>query len=150
MFLHHAVTLPLFVCFLLANQMAIGSIIAVLHDVPDIFIQISRTCNSVGFKKATPFFFVLVLLTWSLRIFVLPVYTISIMSLLKPPTPALQPLVYTEAAYLWVLIVLHYYWIYMMLKMFYRLVTTGEQRDTVNDVQTQHTNSGAVFKPKTA
>jgi hypothetical protein len=50
MVVHHIVTMVLYLGYFLANMHCIGTFVAVLHDISDIFISIARIFQATAFK----------------------------------------------------------------------------------------------------
>ena len=56
----------------------VGSVIMLLHDPSDIFLEGAKMCNYAGWERPSVVLFVLLLVTWfALRLVVLPGWIIS-------------------------------------------------------------------------
>jgi ceramide synthetase len=73
MLLHHIATCSLYFCSIFGNGLSIGSVIAYLHDIADIFVGVVKTLSTTDREFSTLLAFVSVLVTWLwTRLVVLP------------------------------------------------------------------------------
>jgi hypothetical protein len=86
MFLHHIATCTLYFGYILANFLGIGSIIAFLHDIADIPVQITKFLDALGFKLVTKLSFLIMMIVWFYtRCMILPTLIHFIVTELRYP-----------------------------------------------------------------
>ena len=64
--LHHLIAIFLFLGAYFLNSIPEGAAIAFLHDLGDIFINLTRFSAETKYSKVTAFLFVLSIITWIL------------------------------------------------------------------------------------
>lgn len=62
--IHHIVTCCLYLGYLLSNHMAVGTLIAVIHDYSDVWLTACRITNSMDLTLLTPPLFFTNLFCW--------------------------------------------------------------------------------------
>ena len=140
MLLHHLAALALYPGFFFGNLMGAGTVLAWLHDLADIPVNLCRICLVCEFKIATVLFYLTMCAAWFYtRLLVLPYYIYMVLTMLRFPKPLehFQPLVYFEVAFLSVMQFLHVFWFGLFIRMGLRLVRTGEQKDMINTIPSQ-------------
>ena len=103
--IHHIATTSLFPGYLFGNLMGLGSLIAFLHDIADNFVCTSRFFNSIGWNKATTFFYIILMTTWLYtRVLILPFLLYNgIMRFRLPQNPDFLPFLACEMTFLTIL-----------------------------------------------
>ncbi|KAL7541956.1 hypothetical protein ACHAWF_007060 [Thalassiosira exigua] len=139
MMAHHVVTNAAIFLSSWARFTRVGSAVALVHYLPDIFINLFKLAKFVKLKTATTVFFVLTVLIWAAaRLYVFPcIIWRSVMSecreyLVERGTmdPALYDAYIPLANGLgWALILLSVTWFLLLLRVGRKLVSTGESRD---------------------
>ena len=152
MVLHHLVTLYLYGYSYLTHTI-IGGVIAVLHDIADIFVTNTRIWSDSKFTWPLRISFVLLLPIWFYtRMLVFPyiIYTIIV----TPVNFASDYIKFYFAFLLSCLCFLHYYWFTLMIKMVINFFTKGIEEDLQNqivkppsDTQNQESKE-TIYKPK--
>jgi len=149
MLLHHIAAIALYPGFVFGGLMGGGVLVAWLHDTADIVVNLCRICNGLNLKIPTSFFYFLMVASWFYtRLFLLPYFIYLGFTSLKFPEPVahFQPLVYLEITFLMVMQLLHVFWFGLFLKMGYRLVMKGEQKDLVQTVESDDKESPEAKK----
>jgi len=132
MFLHHYVALMLNGYSYLFNYTAMGGIVLIMHDVGDIFLSAGRAYDSMK-NKIKPIwytFMVGTLISWIYtRLLFLPICLMtSVHSVAREPKDVWEII---GTAYLWmesllgVLLVLHAYWVGVLIYIGYQSLTKG-------------------------
>ena len=134
--IHHGVTLALLALSYYVNLTRIGCMIILLHDVNDIFLELAKMCKYVDKNaRLADVFFGLFFLSWvATRVIIFPLHVIR--------STLTETLIYgnvlgvdVEPAYticnslLLVLLVLHVYWTWLILKILIKALTEGETKD---------------------
>ena len=135
MALHHFVTIYLYSGCYLLNCTEIGTVIAFLHDIADITTPLTKTLNETHFETATVIVFLFNTLSWAYTrnyVFVLIIYNI-IFNIHENfnEEPLMRPYF---SFLLGCLALLHYYWLYLMLLIFYNFATEGSTEDIQNRI----------------
>lgn len=138
MLLHHIAAVALYPGFIFGNVMGIGVVLAWLHDIADITVNLCRLFN--GFDWAVPaiIFYIAMIITWAYtRLYILPSYIIKIFMDVRFPENLshFNPLIWLEMVFLMIMQVLHIYWFMLFLRMGYRLFTKGERKDIINNLE---------------
>lgn len=137
MLLHHISALALYPGFIFSNVMGIGVVLAWLHDIADIFANITRLFNIIDWPVTGVVTFIMVMIVWAYtRLMILPTYIYYIITEFRFPDPVahFQGFVWVELAFLMTMQCLHILWFGMFIKMGYRLIMKGERRDLISTV----------------
>ena len=123
--------LSLAACYLMANTIPIGTLIAFLHDFSDIFTQAAKVADNTGHKnQALIYFFICQVIWLVLRLIAMPVLLMDIRKLRYEPDRAhLQPYVTMSEIFLAMLLLLHAYWFLLILKMDYNALCKKKYDD---------------------
>lgn len=82
MALHHMAHLSLAGCYLMANMIPIGTLIAFLHDFSDIFTQAAKVADNAGHKNQALIYFLICQILWFVfRLIAMPVLLMDIRKL---------------------------------------------------------------------
>lgn len=144
MAIHHVVTIVLITSCIVFRLERIGLLVLVVHDVADIFLESGKMCNYLGMDDGSTGFFVLLIITWIIsRLYYFPVKVIR--------SVYYEHYLMFDAPYcfyftwlLCVLLVLHVYWFYLILKSFRKSLKSGRTIDT----REYETSSGTSKKKK--
>ena len=127
MCLHHLVALGLYGTCYMINVLEIGAIIAFLHDFSDVFVNLSRVFSDTKYENVTAFCFLTMLVTWLYaRMIALPY---CIYKLWYSPMDMGNLGRHCFCYLLSCLVLLHYHWYTLFMKMLYKLVLKGETDD---------------------
>ena len=134
--IHHLVTFALLAYSYYVNFTRIGCMIIVLHDINDIFLELAKMCRYVNrTNKLADAFFGLFFLSWVVtRVIIFPLHVIR-STLTESLFYAEIHNVNVEPTYtifnslLLVLLVLHVYWTWLILKILIKAFTEGETKD---------------------
>ena len=117
--------------------MGVGVVLTWLHDIADIVVNACRLFNNLDWEIPTVVTYLGMVSVWAYtRLIILPAYIYYVVTELRFPEPLthFQPMIWLELVFLLNMQVLHIMWFWMFLKMGYRLVTKGERRDIINNI----------------
>lgn len=138
MFVHHVFTNLLIIGSSFYRLQYIGSMVFLLHDISDIPVDLSKLANFLKWKTTTVVCFVSMCITWLLtRLLILPFIvwrSIIYESWLVCAGNYIPPMYYNMFQPIFVfllgfLILLHFFWFTMFLRMGYVLIRKGEAHD---------------------
>lgn len=139
---HHIATLGLITYSLELGITRIGAVIYLLHDINDPFLEIAKVCRYSSRPQLEPFatlFFVGFVLSWFVtRVYYFPVVVIKstlfeVMDIARGLGISIEPHYSILNFLLIVLLVLHVYWSYLILRIIYRQLHTGRPDDIRED-----------------
>jgi very-long-chain ceramide synthase len=142
MIVHHLVTIMLIVFSYLLNFSRIGSVILLLHDIADVFLESAKCFNYISRAKGRQWaktvcdalFAIFAITFFVTRLVLFPRYVIYDVIFVSPITFNNDWFGYwTFAGLLITLECLHIFWFYLVLKMIVRLFTTGIEKDERSD-----------------
>eukprot|EP01105_Mastigella_eilhardi_P006175 TRINITY_DN17785_c0_g1_i1.p1 TRINITY_DN17785_c0_g1~~TRINITY_DN17785_c0_g1_i1.p1 ORF type:complete len:388 (-),score=116.67 TRINITY_DN17785_c0_g1_i1:50-1144(-) len=144
MFLHHSLEISLIAYSYLYGYMRIGTLVLAVHDVGDVFINITRCTNEARYIKSTMVLFAMLLASWVyFRLYLFPVHVISsslwegineIVYRVGDPDGLSGSGYYFFNGMLIALLVLHVFWFFMFLRMIYFFTTQHVVDDAVDQV----------------
>ena len=139
MLLHHICTNSLYFGFIFANLMPIGAQIAFLHDIADIFGNLSKGSSSTIFENTTVTIFVIMMNLWAAtRLVWLPFLIYNIftnpISTFPPGLERFNIFIILNGIYLSVLQFLHIFWFFLFIVMIMNKITKGKVEDIQNKV----------------
>lgn len=138
MFVHHIFTNLLIIGSSFYRLHYIGSMVFMIHDISDIPVDLSKLANFLKLKTATTICFVCMCITWLLmRLIILPfivLRSIIYESWLVCADGHVPPMYYNMFQPVFVvllgfLILLHFFWFTMFIRMGYLLLRKGEAHD---------------------
>ncbi|XP_040181498.1 ceramide synthase 4-like [Rana temporaria] len=144
---HHFATIFLITFSYCANYMRAGTLVMLLHDAADHFLELAKICTYSKWKRTCNILFVIFVLVFIVtRLYLLPtriIYSTYYYSMLR-----FQPFFgyYFFNALLMILQILHMFWAYMILRMLYRFTFTGKLGNDVRSDVEDSDNSGQGFK----
>lgn len=141
MILHHVITITIVVASYLAGITRIGSSIFLVHDLADIwlemgkcFVYISRAKDNQWAKVYCDVFFVIFAVTFGItRLYIYPRYLVSSLVVDAPRIMGMWSGYYVFMILLLGLQGLHIFWFYLILRMVYKLMTSGIEKDERSD-----------------
>ena len=137
MMLHHIATSCLYFGYLFSNNQGIGAVIAFLHDIADIFVQLAKCFNSTKYNTPAVIFFAVMCIAWFYtRLVVLPMVLYSVFTEYRYTDKymELQPFIYLTTAYLFILLFLHAFWFTLFIKIAATIKSTGTSEDLQQNV----------------
>ena len=138
MFVHHIFTNLLIIGSSFYRFHYIGSMVFIVHDISDIPVDLSKLANFLKWKTTTTICFIGMCITWVLtRLYILPFIvwrSIIYESWLVCADGNVPPMYYNMFQPIFVfllgfLILLHFFWFTMFIRMGYVLIRRGEAHD---------------------
>ncbi|KAM3938893.1 ceramide synthase 4 [Leptodactylus fuscus] len=147
--IHHFATVILITFSYCANYIRAGTLVMLLHDAADYFLELAKMCNYSKWKKTCNVLFIIFALVFSItRLIILPtriIYSTYYSSMVK-----FQPFFgyYFFNALLLTLQILHFLWAYMIFRMIYRFTFTGTiGSDVRSDVEESDESGEENIRP---
>eukprot|EP01023_Acetabularia_acetabulum_P035981 TRINITY_DN34026_c0_g1_i1.p1 TRINITY_DN34026_c0_g1~~TRINITY_DN34026_c0_g1_i1.p1 ORF type:complete len:315 (+),score=35.79 TRINITY_DN34026_c0_g1_i1:182-1126(+) len=137
-FAHHVVTLALLVYSEQINLTRVGTVILLLHDIDDVWLELAKLCRYCNLEMLMNIFFGVFTLFWFVtRVFIFPVNVIRATmfdSLLEAENHDVHVTPHWEIlnSFLVILWVLHIYWSYFILKVAVKALS-GQADDVRED-----------------
>lgn len=126
MFIHHIATIFLMVFSWAVNVVRIGSLVLVIHDCADIFLEAAKMAKYAGYQKLCDTMFAILTVLWIVtRIGIYPFWIVKNTSYDAPKIVPMFPAYYIFNSLLIVLFVLHCFWTYLILKIAYNSLNAG-------------------------
>ncbi|KAK5638662.1 hypothetical protein RI129_012957 [Pyrocoelia pectoralis] len=127
MFAHHVSTIALLTFCWVLNLHRIGSVVLLLHISADIFLEAAKMARYARCQKLFDAIFMIFTIVWIItRLYMYPFWilrcTLTIPLTFGPPFPAY----FLLNAFMILLLVLHIFWSYLILKMIIKCLKTGE------------------------
>ncbi|KAH3757298.1 tRNA uridine 5-carboxymethylaminomethyl modification enzyme GidA [Pelomyxa schiedti] len=143
MAIHHALHSGLIIYSFLHGYIRIGTLVLAVHDINDIFIASCRSLSEAGYKKAGFVSFFLLITSWVwFRLFLFPAYIIHNtmfvaydlvqLAFQKNKSPIQNEGYALFNFMLCGLLVLHFFWFFMFLRMAYNMVNKLNCDDEIN------------------
>jgi hypothetical protein len=146
---HHIFTIALVFGSMVNGYMRIGLLVQTIHDVSDVLLDIMKTLNYLQLDGPKGFFlteisFVANLIGWIyFRLYVYPLYIIDSSltgfhkqcanehngDFLKNPNPSNMPFWNLANVFLTLLLVLHIWWFYLMIRIALKLISGADPHD---------------------
>lgn len=126
MFVHHIVTLLLMALSWVYNFHRVGSLVLVIHDCADIFMEAAKITKYAGYQKLCDGVFAVFTVVWiATRLGFYPriIYSTSIEA---PSILPMFPAYYIFNSLLILLLLLHIAWTYLILKIAYDSLKSGK------------------------
>ncbi|KAF7272111.1 hypothetical protein GWI33_015076 [Rhynchophorus ferrugineus] len=149
MFIHHIATILLMVLSWVVNVFRIGSLVLVVHDCADIFLEAAKMAKYSGYQKVCDTIFAIFTILWIVtRIGLYPFWIIYNTSIEAPKLVPMFPAYYIFNSLLCILLVLHIFWTYLILKIVYNSLNAGQMegdiRSSSDDYSTESNNSNSL------
>jgi hypothetical protein len=125
MFIHHLCTIYLVSYSYLSNKMRIGIWVLLVHDLSDVFLELAKLTKYMDLKVLPDIIFVLFALSFLVtRLIIFPGRVIHscFADYWETSEKGFHSLVY----FLCVLVCLHCYWMFLILRMIYKFIAVGE------------------------
>lgn len=133
MFVHHIITLLLLSLSWICNLHRVGSLVLVIHDCADIFLEAAKVTKYANYQKLCDGIFAIFTIIWIItRMGFYPrvIYSTSIEA---PSILPMFPAYYIFNSMLLLLLCLHVAWTYMILKIAHNSLKSGKVRHEVTN-----------------
>lgn len=145
MFIHHVTTIALMGFSWTCNLTRVGTLVLVIHDCADIFLEAAKLCKYTNYQKLCDLLFACFALTWVVtRLGVYPTWILYSTTIEAPQIVEMFPAYYIFNGLLSILLVLHVIWTYFILKIIYKAMYSGKtEQDTRSDSDDEETLSSS-------
>jgi len=127
MFVHHIATICLMAFSWVCNLHRIGTLVLLIHDCADIFLEAAKMAKYSNYQRVCDVLFVIFTLLWTAtRLGVYPMWIIYSTSIEAPTFVAMFPAYYIFNFLLILLLVLHLFWTYVIMKIAYKSMVAGQ------------------------
>lgn len=127
MMAHHFVTILLLVLSWTCNLTRMGSLVLILHDCADIFLESAKMTKYIGWQRTCDVLFLIFTIIWIItRIGIYPFWILRSTCFDAKLIVPMFPAYYIFNSMLLLLLVLHFIWTYFILKVCYRAVLSGQ------------------------
>lgn len=134
MFIHHIVTVALLSLSYWINYVRIGTLVLLVHDVADIFLEFAKVFNYQKWETLTNITFGLFAVVFGVsRLYIFPFYVIWTVYHIAPTYLTMQPAWYGFTGLLMALQALHIFWYSIVIHMLYKLATGQMKGDERSD-----------------
>ncbi|XP_044261537.1 ceramide synthase 6-like [Tribolium madens] len=132
MFIHHIATIVLMCLSWVVNLFRIGSLVLVVHDCADIFLEAAKMAKYSGYQKVCDTIFGIFTVLWiATRLGVYPFWIIKNTSIDAPKIVPMFPAYYIFNSLLCLLLVLHIFWTYLILKIVANSLNAGKMEGDI-------------------
>jgi hypothetical protein len=137
MFIHHVATIILISFSWICNFFKIGTLVLVVHDIADIFLESAKLFKYSGSKKISEMLFAGFALTWFItRLGIFPTWIIYSVTVDAPQLVQYFPAYFIFNGLLSLLLLLNILWAYYILKVVYATVV-GNSDSIANDIRSE-------------
>lgn len=146
MFIHHMVTLLLMALSWVCNLHRVGSLVLVVHDCADIFLEAAKLTKYANFQKACDCIFAVFTVVWIVtRLGFYPriIYSSSIEA---PSILPMFPAYYIFNGLLILLLLLHIVWTYMIMKIAIESIKKGLMAGDIRSSSSEISDSSESTK----
>lgn len=127
MFIHHIATILLMCLSWVVNVFRVGCLVLVIHDSADIFLEAAKLTKYSGYQKLCDVIFAIFTVLWIVtRLGFFPFWIIKHTSIDAPTIVPMFPAYYIFNSLLCVLLVLHIFWTYLILKIVHNSLNAGQ------------------------
>ncbi|KAI4491287.1 hypothetical protein M0802_010220 [Mischocyttarus mexicanus] len=132
MFIHHIVTIVLLCFSWVANLTRIGSLVLLVHDSADIFLEVAKMAKYANYQKFCDFIFVIFTILWIVtRVGIFPFWIIYSTLIEAPKLVPMFPAYYVFNTLLCLLLMLHSIWTYVIIKIAYNAFYAGQMEGDI-------------------
>ncbi|KAL0277237.1 UNVERIFIED_CONTAM: hypothetical protein PYX00_004591 [Menopon gallinae] len=132
MFIHHIATIMLMDFSWVCNMHRIGSLVLVVHDCADIFLEAAKMAKYAKRQKICDALFVMFTIIWIVtRLGLFPFWIVRNTMFEAPQMVEMFPAYYIFNSLLLLLLALHIFWTYLILKIAYNAVLVGQMQGDI-------------------
>ncbi|KAJ8950754.1 hypothetical protein NQ318_011247 [Aromia moschata] len=144
MFIHHIATIILMWLSWVVNVFRIGTLVLVVHDCPDIFLEATKMAKYAGYQRLCDALCAILTVLWIVtRLGIFPFWIIRNTSIDAPKIVPMFPAYYIFNSLLILLLLLHCFWTYLILKLVYNSLKAGKMEGDIrssSDNYSEETN----------
>ncbi|CAG9770788.1 unnamed protein product [Ceutorhynchus assimilis] len=146
MFIHHIATILLMCLSWIVNVFRVGTLVLVVHDSADIFLEAAKMAKYSGYQKVCDVIFAIFTLLWIVtRLGFFPFWIIRNTSIDAPKIVPMFPAYYIFNGLLCILLVLHIFWTYLIVKIAINSLNAGQMdgdiRSSSDDDYSEESNN---------
>ncbi|XP_074033325.1 ceramide synthase 6 isoform X2 [Leptinotarsa decemlineata] len=132
MFIHHIATIILMCLSWIVNVFRVGTLVLVVHDSADIFLEAAKMAKYSGYQKVCDTIFAIFTILWiTTRIGIFPFWIIRNTSIDAPKIVPMFPAYYIFNSLLILLLILHCFWTYLILKIVHNSLNAGQMEGDI-------------------
>ncbi|KAG5682487.1 hypothetical protein PVAND_011838 [Polypedilum vanderplanki] len=131
MFIHHVLTLVLISLSWICNLHRVGSLVLIVHDFADIFLEAAKFLKYASLQKACDIVFGVFTVSWLVTRLGLYPRIIYSSTIEAPQILPMYPVYYIFNSLLIMLLVLHLIWTYMILQVVVQTIKAGQMEGDV-------------------
>ncbi|XP_034941966.1 ceramide synthase 6 [Chelonus insularis] len=132
MFIHHKATIILMCFSWVGNLTRIGSLVLVVHDCADIFLEAAKMAKYASYQKTCDAIFGIFTVLWLItRMGIYPLWIIHSTSIAAPKIVPMFPAYYIFNSLLILLFILHVIWTRLILKIAYNAFYAGQMEGDI-------------------
>jgi len=152
MFLHHLTTICLLGFSWTCNLTRIGTLVLLLHDCADAFLEIAKMTKYAELEKICDVLFGLFTIVWIVtRLGIYPVYILNSTLIEAPKIVPMFAAYYIFNSMLTILLCLHLFWTWYICRVAFKALTTGrverDERSSPESVSDSSSDPGARGEP---
>ncbi|XP_076669385.1 ceramide synthase schlank isoform X1 [Andrena cerasifolii] len=145
MFIHHIAAIVLMCFSWVGNLTRIGSLVLLVHDCADIFLEAAKMAKYANYQKLCDCIFVIFTVLWIItRIGVYPFWIIYSTSIQAPKIVPMFPAYYIFNSLLILLLFLHMLWTYLILKIAYNAFYAGQMEGDIRSSSSEDTSDASM------
>lgn len=142
MFVHHIATIALLCFSWVCNLHRIGTLVLLLHDFADIFLDAAKAAKYSVYQKVCDTLFALFVVLWiGTRLGLYPFYIIWSTSIRAPMLQPMFPAYYIFNSLLILLLVLHIVWTWLILQVAYKAINAGQMEGDIRSSSSEVSDS---------
>lgn len=132
MFVHHMAAISLLALSWICNLTRIGTLVLLVHDIADILLEAAKMAKYSGYQRVCDVFFAIFTVTWIItRLGVYPFWIIYSTTIEAPVIVAMFPAYYIFNSLLFLLLLLHVIWTYLILKIACNSLKAGQMEGDI-------------------
>ncbi|KAL7288938.1 hypothetical protein TKK_0016901 [Trichogramma kaykai] len=132
MFIHHIATIVLMCFSWIGNLTRIGTLVLLVHDCADIFLEAAKMAKYANYQRVCDFIFVIFTVLWIVtRMGIFPFWIIYSTLIEAPKIVPMFPAYYIFNSLLSLLLVLHTFWTWLILKIAYNALIAGQMEGDI-------------------
>jgi len=144
MFIHHIATIALMSFSWICNLTRIGSLVLLVHDCADIFLEAAKMTKYAGYQKVCDVIFAIFTVVWIVtRLGIFPGWIIYNTSIEAPQILPMFPAYYIFNGLLLLLLVLHVFWTYLILKIAYKALNAGQMEGDIRSSSSDYSDEAS-------
>ncbi|XP_045770696.1 ceramide synthase 5-like isoform X1 [Maniola jurtina] len=142
MFVHHIATIALLSFSWVCNLHRIGTLVLLLHDCTDIFLEAAKAAKYANYQKLCDAIFTVFTVLWIVtRLGIYPFYIIWSTSIRAPMLLPMFAAYYIFNSLLCLLLALHMLWTWLILQVAYKSINAGKMEGDIRSSSSDFSDS---------